>query len=340
QDHPARTRGVSPAGIRVECVGDAPIITPASHPSIGTNIQGPSVIRVPHWLPNPLGRYYCYFADHKGSFIRLAFADEVEGPWTVHVPGSLHLADSGFPTQDLPLDDATFDRIAARYREALGDQMPADIRDDLVAAHIASPDVHVDDERREIVMYLHGLETLGDQRTRVALSGDGVTFRALPDTQGPSYFRCFSLDGWWYALAMPGRFFRSRDGRTDFEEGPRLFDASMRHSAVRVVDGPSGRELEVFWTRVGDAPERIVRTRVAIEGDWTGWHELGEPVDVLRPERSYEGADEPCEPSRRGAVNHAVNQVRDPCLFRDPDRGGWWLFYAVAGESGIALARL
>ena len=73
-------------GVRVERVGNGPIITPASHPSIGTNIQGSSVIRAPAWLADPLGRYLCYFADHKGSFIRLAYADAIEGPWTIHEP--------------------------------------------------------------------------------------------------------------------------------------------------------------------------------------------------------------------------------------------------------------
>ena len=52
------------------------------------------------------------------------------------------------------------------------------------------------------------------------------------------------------------------------------------------------------------------------------------------------GADEPCVPSIRGAVDEPVNQLRDPCLFCDPGDGTWWLFYAVAGESGIAVARL
>ena len=97
-------------GVQVERVGDAPIITPASHPSIGTNIQGPSVIRAPAWLPDPLGRYLCYFADHKGSFIRLAYADAIEGPWTIHEPGSLHLADSGFLVEDLAIDAETLER--------------------------------------------------------------------------------------------------------------------------------------------------------------------------------------------------------------------------------------
>ena len=36
-------------------------------------------------------RYYLYFAHHKGSYIRLAFADAVAGPWTVYEPGVLSL---------------------------------------------------------------------------------------------------------------------------------------------------------------------------------------------------------------------------------------------------------
>ena len=56
-------------------------------------------------------------------------------------------------------------------------------------------------------MFFHGLAGLGDQRTRVAVSGDGVAFRAARPLLGPSYFRVFRHDGWWYSLAMPGRLF-------------------------------------------------------------------------------------------------------------------------------------
>ena len=61
---------------------------PDLDPTIGVNIQGPSMILVPDWI----GDYYLYFADHKGSYIRLAYADHPEGPWRVHKPRSLHLA--------------------------------------------------------------------------------------------------------------------------------------------------------------------------------------------------------------------------------------------------------
>ena len=42
---------------------DRPLIGPDIHPSIGENIQGPSLIKVPDWLPNKMGNYYLYFAD-------------------------------------------------------------------------------------------------------------------------------------------------------------------------------------------------------------------------------------------------------------------------------------
>ncbi|MEM9463957.1 MAG: hypothetical protein AAGA90_01220 [Actinomycetota bacterium] len=323
-------------------MNDHPVIGPRSHPSIGTNIQGPSVIRAPDWLPDPLGRYLMYFADHKGAFIRLAYADAVAGPWTVHPPGSLQLAESHFPVEPPPLDDATFERMLAGYRALLGDDLlPADVRDDLVHPHIASPDVHVDHDRRELVMYFHGLESVGAQHTRVAVSGDGVRFHAHRELHGPSYFRAFAHDGWWYALAMPGLFLRSRDGRTGFEPGPTLFEPDMRHSAVRVRgDDPAtgGPVLEVLWTRVGDAPERVLQSLVDLRGDWSSWRELGAPVEVLRPERDWEGADQPVVPSFRGAIGEPVNQLRDPCLFEDDGRT--FLFYAVAGEAGIGVAEL
>ena len=76
----------STSRVRVERLLDAPIITPSLHPSIGENIQGPSLIRVPTWVENPLGTFYLYFADHKGRYIRLAYADDLLGPWRVTHP--------------------------------------------------------------------------------------------------------------------------------------------------------------------------------------------------------------------------------------------------------------
>ena len=73
--------------------------TSASHDDrMGANLAGPSLVRVPEWVAEPLGRYYLYFAHHNGGYIRLAHADHVEGPWRVHTPGSLQHSESYFPT--------------------------------------------------------------------------------------------------------------------------------------------------------------------------------------------------------------------------------------------------
>src|SRR6187549_1538527 len=64
-----------------------PLITLRTSPSLGDNIDGPTVIRVPAWVERPLGRYYMYFAHHMGAFIRLAYADSIGGPWKIYEPG-------------------------------------------------------------------------------------------------------------------------------------------------------------------------------------------------------------------------------------------------------------
>ncbi|MCE2426139.1 MAG: hypothetical protein J4F45_13785, partial [Pseudomonadales bacterium] len=136
-----------------------------------------------------------------------------------------------------------------------------------------------------------------------------------------------------YALAMPGQFYRSSTPLGGFEEGPRLFNPDMRHAAVLL----RGDALYVFWTQVGHAPERILLSTIDLRGDWNEWRE-SEPVEVLRPERPWEGADEPLTPSVRSVAYGMVNQLRDPAIYVEGDEV--YLLYAVAGESGIAIARV
>jgi hypothetical protein len=132
---------------------------------------------------------------------------------------------------------------------------------------------------------------------------------------------------------MPGVLYRSRDGLSGFEEGPRLFNPDMRHSALL----KRGTTLYVFYTQRGDAPERIYVATIDLAGPWTDWRE-SEGVEVLRPERDWEGANLPVEPSRAGSINAPVNQLRDPAIFEEDGRV--YLLYSVAGERGIALARV
>jgi hypothetical protein len=311
------------------------IIRPHMDGRMGANVQGPSMIRVPDWVPGRLGRYYLYFADHTGSYIRLAHADAPEGPWRMHEPGSLHLRDSLFPTMP-PARPAVLgvqDVLPGGAPPGTPHVPPPEV--DASHPHIASPDVHVDAANRRIVMFFHGLAAWGVQRTRVALSPDGIAFQALPDLLGPSYFRVFRHGGATYALAMPGILFRSADGLTGFERGPVLFPGGLqRHTALLLRD----EVLHVFWTRVGDAPESILHSRIPLRGDWRGWRPVDEPRALLRPEMPWEGGDLPTAPSFRGAIDIPVRQLRDPCIFED--EGRVLLLYAVQGEAGIALAEL
>jgi hypothetical protein len=311
---------------------DRPIISPDLHPSIGRNIQGPSAIRVPDWIPHRLGDYYLYFADHKGRYIRLAYADRLTGPWVIYPLGSLQLEKSCFLTEP---PKATPEQLAfheARFKAA-GIQLSHDVLSEITTPHIASPDVHVDPAGRRIIMYYHGLDGVGTQVTRVAISRDGIDFAAQPEVLGRNYMRIFQHDGMTYALAMPGLFYRSKDGLHNFEPGPTLFNPNMRHSAVLKRNS----ELWVFWTQVGDAPERILLSRIDITGDWSGWKESA-AEEILRPERGWEGADAPLVPSIRSTAYGIVNQLRDPAILEEDGRV--FLFYAVAGESGIAIAEL
>lgn len=280
---------------------------------MGGNIQGPSLIKVPEWVENPLGQYYLYFADHRGEYIRMAYADAVTGPWTVHTPGTLTLEESYFPTTCPPCSLAP-GQSAALY------------------AHIASPDVHVREDLQQIVMYLHGRGE-GRQFTRHAVSSDGIHFEGREEDLGRPYFRVIKHDSAWFAMAMPGYLYRSRDGLTEFEEGPQLFSDDMRHSALMIRNN----QLYVFYTQAGHAPERIFLSTIDMNGDWKQWI-ASEPVEILRPETEWEGAGLPVEPSRRGHIDERVNQLRDPAIYQED--GKTYLLYSFAGESGLAIAEL
>ena len=320
--------------VRVERLLDQPIIRPDLHPSIGENIQGPSLIRVPDWVENRLGAYYLYFADHKGRYIRLAYADDLLGPWHIHPPGSLQIEDSHFLTEPppVPAERAEQLRAAGRLR---GAPLSHDRFFEATTPHIASPDVHVDTEHRQIIMYFHGLDGVSRQLSRVATSSDGIHFQARPEQLGRTYMRIFPHEGYTYALSMPGQVYRSRNPLGGFEEGSLLFNQDMRHLALL----KRGETLFVFWTQVGHVPERILLSTIDISNDWMTWSETP-GVEVLRPEFDWEGADAPLEPSVRSTAYGHVNQLRDPAIFEDTENGRTFLLYAVAGESGIAIAEL
>lgn len=281
-----------------------------SGPGIGDNVNGPSLIRAPQ---GGLGRYHLYFAHHIGDHIRLAYADELSGPWTLHPGGVLGLDASLFPTEPHATDPVP-DGWTSRF-----------------PWHIASPDVHVVQDG--VRMYFHGLaDGDGNQLTRAAVSRDGLSFEVLPQLLCPSYLRAFRWDGMWYGIVLNGAFWRSPDGLVPFEPGPVLWP-SMRHCAVLL----RGTTVSVVFSRWGDEPERLFVSTVELHGDWMTW-EATEAEELLRPEHDWEGADVEVRPSRPGPALERLHELRDPAIFAEDD--GVYLLYSVAGESGIAIARL
>lgn len=79
-------------------------------------------------------------------------------------------------------------------------------------------------------------------------------------------------------MSMPGYLYRSRDGLSNFEAGPRFFSDEMRHSALLIRDGL----LYVFYSQRGDAPERILLSTIDFAGDWRNG-QVSEPIEILRP---------------------------------------------------------
>ena len=313
----------------VNRLSDRPIIHSGLDTRIGTNINGPSVIRMPDWASGRLGTYHCYFADHRGTFIRLAYADAIEGPWHVHRPGVLDVADSLFEPVDPP--------------EPPEDQRPfwaSNLKGGYLYAHVASPDVHVDHEARTIRMYYHGLLANGDQLTRLANSADGLTFRPMPDLLGPPYFRAFRCDGMVYAVSWGGVLWRSRSWEGPFERGPVLvpkitregIDVIARHFAVHVVDNT----LHLYYSNIGDPCECLLHADVLLKGDWMSWR-AGPASVVLMPELEWEGAFIAPAVSEMGTADDPVCQLRDPYFFEDAD-GRNYLFYSGAGERAIGVA--
>lgn len=284
-----------------------PILTPQSSPTIGDDLNGPSLIRVPDWVEKPLGRYYLYFAHHEGKFIRLAYANRVAGPWTVYEPGTLKLSE------------------VTHCHD-----------------HIASPDVHVDESQHQIRMYFHcpaegTTRDIGIQKSFVALSRDGLRFSPIEVPLGDPYFRVFRWQGSYYALARAGVLLRSHDGLTPFETGPTLFNEDpklvLRHAAVDV----QGNRLAVYYSRIGDRPERILLSYISLVPYWHAW-KPSPPVTVISPETPAEGSDRPLKVSKIGEAEGRVRELRDPAIFHDGSKT--YLLYSIAGESGLSIAEL
>jgi hypothetical protein len=312
-----------------------PLITVLSSPSVGDNVNGPSIIRVPPWIKKPLGRYYMYFAHHKGQHIRLAYADSVRGPWKVYEPGVLNVSATAFfrPQPD-PANSPEF-----------------------VYTHVASPEIYVDNAHEKILMWVHGLWTEGQrwpvepveaqqwlqshgyaQYTQSAESVDGLNFEMRLAITKQSYLRVFKRGDQFYGMARLGQLMHAQDPSSSFDLGPNPFrDGPYANRVRHVTLLPRESYIEVFFSAIGDAPEKILQTTIPMTGDWNQWRATSYE-EVLTPQAKYECPEMPEAPSEVGEIYGPAKQVRDPALFLES--GKVYLFYSVCGEQGVGGAEI
>ena len=253
------------------------------------NINGPSLIKVPDFIKDKLGNYYLYFADHTGDHIKMAFSNVIEGPYTLLNGGTLQLKDT--PCRK----------------------------------HIASPDVHIQDNK--IVMYYHGDIDTG-QFTFRASSSNGIHFTSDDKILTPFYHREFEYLGVTYALCknknVDSQLYKKVDN--SYELLYELLPGS-RHTAVYVEDDI----LYIVYSLVGQAPERLYVCKII---NW----EVDSNYELAKPNLVWEGVNQPLIPSHYGMALEFSNQLRDPYIFSDNNQ--LYLLYSYGGESGIAFGKL
>ena len=325
------------AQITAKRLGSNPLVTIDSSTTLAGNVNGPTLIRVPTWVKNPLGKYYLYFANHKGTFIRLAYSDAVSGPWKIYEQGVLQVKDTAF------------------YRPQ------PDPSNGSLYTHVASPEIYIDEKNKRILLWAHGMWTDGkawpgaasggqpserewlsqnkyEQFTQSFDSVDGLHFNSHSAITKHSYLRVFPYKDEFYGVARGGKLYRSKDPLAEFGPGTELFRGTSLANHVRhVALLRRGDTLYVFFTTIGDTPEHIQVSTVDLSKDWSEW-KASPPTDVLTSEASYECPNLPVIPSKAGDIDSPVHQLRDPGIFEE--NGKVYLLYSICGEQGLAVAEL
>lgn len=331
----------------------------------GRNINGPSVIKVPDWIPpeeraDPSANYYMYFGHHGGKYIRMAWAEELSGPWIFYnMEPATPLTDRGVLGFEDAVNEVTYIGADQELR---------------VINHLASPRVFVDNTNQRFVLFFHapsGVKredgTYGSnlQRTLVALSNDGLDFRGgiQPVFIGADYLDPFTYQGQTYGFGNQGYLHRAPTGATlenggwwtppaghnlkdyhwerinspirdDHEADANEIAKNPRHFSHRIV----GDTAHIFYHRRDDEPESILLTKIDLSvGEASQWDSTYPPELILSPETDWEGINYPLEPSTGGSATGVV-QMRDPFIYEEDGR--IFMFYCGAGEEAIGLAEL
>ncbi len=276
------------------------------------NICNPTCIELPKWCTNRLGKYYLYYADHKGKFIKLACSNNLFGNW-INVNKKI-----------APIAD---------FKNAVN--------------HIASPDIYIDNINKKIYLFTHSHsnEKIG-QWTFLSVSSDGINFKQMSTKcLAPFYLRVFKFKNYFYGISKGGNLWRTKKITNKFKNHQNLFNkklnkeflhnkpGSIRHVGILIKKN----KLYCFYTKIGDMPERIYYSWLSLSNNYKKWM-LQKEHELLRPTREFEGKKLKLRPSKPGNSTLFENAVRDPYLFENNKK--IYLFYSVKGEFGLAIAEL
>lgn len=280
------------------------------------NIYNPCLIKTPKWIQHPLGKYYLYFASHlRGKKIYMAFSNQsLHGPWILYKNGVLNT-----------LSTNSCDRGSYRY--------------------VSAPDIHIDEKRKKIIMYLSCFSNQNwpHNSTIISESDDGIHFDSGFLFKGPFYFRLFRYHNTFYALAKYGNIggillrciSHCLDKNATFEMGYDIVIPNMRHSSIFVYHD----HLLVLYSKANDLQESIYLAIINTTSSWNLWNSSSQDILIMKPEKTYKGAQLKKHYSKWGpSPLFPVNQIRDPFVYIENKK--IYLLYTVAGEKGIAIARL
>ena len=142
--------------------GDVNTNSNSNAASNGGNINGPSIIRVPDWIPiservHPSAQYYLYFGNHRGDDIRMAWSDSLTGNWTLFNvsggSGSLNTDRAWGVNGNNTGTQTPLHGVLTMVGNRITSLTNSDF---LVSDHVASPEVIVDNVNQRLVMNIHG----------------------------------------------------------------------------------------------------------------------------------------------------------------------------------------
>ena len=250
-----------------------------------------------------------YFSNHAGDDIRLAWANTIQGNWSLFNGEGGTSPDRAWGSRgnnsgtrtpgngvfDIDIDDG----IARAFEDSeVG-----------VFNHVASPDVHVDDRNQRIVMYFHGEQRnpirpfVQNQKTFVATSKYGLNFN--PESNGGE-------DGQGMREVVPGEFyfrtFEVSDQLFAYSNNGELWKAPNRNDDDQ-INNISNADSEGGWWH----PSR----GFDVKAHWWGQRtERDNPIEELY--RSLgEGIDDP---------RHFATYTRDHI---NPDDTNVYVFYSA-----------